>query len=440
MDRLLRALILFTGRIFYRTIAVEGAEHVPERGPCIVVANHPNGLVDPVIVRLALDRQVAFLSKSTLFANPFGRALMKAFDSIPVFRARDGADVRQNERTFDICRERLAKGGWIVLFPEGTSHSDPSLRPMKTGAARIALTAEAASDFRLGLRILPVGLLFEDKEIFRSRVVAKVGAPMTLRGYAEQYAADDRKTVHVLTDAIEEALSAVVLEAGSMELWNGFLAVAAWTHPEAQKDVRTREARARALARAYHHLSQRDPESAEAVVSSARRFAQVLRAIGVEDPFSFDVPQPPSGRSILLSFVPIVLLAPFAALGTILCWPTYRLIALIISTWKTLDDDLTSTVKALAGMLFYPLTFIAEAVAVGFIAGRWAGVATLLLAPALGFTALRWYERIGRRREIIRSWWLRSNRTSLVEAVSRRRRELCATVERELSDVGAAAN
>ncbi len=94
----------------------------------------------------------------------------------------------ENEITFDRCRALLAERGWLALFPEGTSHSDPQLRPLKTGAARIALSVEAADGFAGGLRVLPVGLLYLDKGTFRSRVAVVLGEPFTLAEYAEAYA------------------------------------------------------------------------------------------------------------------------------------------------------------------------------------------------------------------------------------------------------------
>ena len=133
----LRWLFLALVRLFYPSIRVENADRVPVAGPMLIVGNHPNGLLDPVVMRLALGRPVSFLAKSTLFGNAIGRLAMSAFEAIPVFRSKE-ADTSKNEDTFFRCVTHLSAAGALALFPEGTSHSETRLLPLKTGAARIA--------------------------------------------------------------------------------------------------------------------------------------------------------------------------------------------------------------------------------------------------------------------------------------------------------------
>ena len=141
--RLAEALV----RLYYPKRVVEGGERIPTGKPLVFLVNHPNGLLDPLVLRVSTGRAARFLAKSTLFGNPFGRLAMDAFGSIPIYRAQEAGgragDASRNDESFARCRAELATGGALALFPEGTSHSDPQLRPLKTGAARIALSAEA---------------------------------------------------------------------------------------------------------------------------------------------------------------------------------------------------------------------------------------------------------------------------------------------------------
>jgi len=136
------ALVL---RIFFRRIEISGSEHVPSAGPVLFVLNHPNGLIDPGFLLCLAPRRVSFLAKAPLFRMPVVGWLCRTFQAIPVHRRQDaGSDPAQNRETFEAARRVLAGGGAIAIFPEGTSHNDPQLRPFKTGAARIALGAAAA--------------------------------------------------------------------------------------------------------------------------------------------------------------------------------------------------------------------------------------------------------------------------------------------------------
>jgi len=158
MRTLLTPLLRLVLRIFFRRIEVTGAERVPRAGPVIFVLNHPNGLIDPAFLLCLAPRRVSFLAKAPLFSMPVIGAIARAFEAIPVHRRQDaGSDLAKNAQTFETARAVLVRGGTIAIFPEGTSHSDPKLRPLKTGTARIALGAAAALPQALALEIVPAG-------------------------------------------------------------------------------------------------------------------------------------------------------------------------------------------------------------------------------------------------------------------------------------------
>lgn len=425
MTVLLRAFGLVLIDLFYRVIALTGRERVPAGGPLVFVANHPNGLLDPLVARVALGRPLAFLAKSTFFRNPVGRAAMAAFSAIPVYRPRDGEDTAKNDETFRRCRELLAGGGSLMLFPEGTSHSDPAMKPLKTGAARIAITSGLEA-----LRIVPLGLLYEDKGVFRSRVAVQVGEPIAVAPFLAAPGGDERERVQALTEAIHGALSKVVLEADSDELWRGFLAVAAWTDARATHDVAVREERARALADRYRRLAADAPDRAEALVTRARRFARILRLVGIEDPWRIEQELQP--RRLASFLATQLLLLPLAVIGAAAGWLPYRLTGIVVNRMVK-DSDLTGTSKALLGSVLLLVTWAAEAMVVAVLAGWGWGLVALVGAPLGGFAAIRFQERIEARREALRGWWLRANRSRITEEIARRRDELARDVERALA-------
>lgn len=435
IEGLVRESFLGLIRLFYPRIEIEGAARIPPGGPVLVVANHPNGLLDPLIICAALGRPVGFLAKSTLFKNPAGRLAMNAFGAIPVYRPKDGQDTRQNDATFAQARTQLFSGRWLALFPEGISHSETELQPLKTGAARIALGAEAERRFELGLRILPLGLIYEEKQTFRSRVALAVGEPFTIADLAGAHASDERAAVQALTARIHEGLARVVLEAETEELWRGFLAVASWTADPPTTALAAVTPRAQALASAYRQVSAEAPARAERVVEATRHFVRTLQAIGVRDPLALEAPAPTSGQ-IARAALPLFTLWPAALVGALLGWLPYRLVRPLANRLARGEVDIVGTLKLLLGLTVMAAAYGAEAIVAGLIAGPWAGVLVFALAPLCGFTALRYGELVALRREALEAWWLRVTSARLAAAIAARRAELAAAIEAELAQAG----
>ena len=193
-------------RVYYRSIQVQGMELVPREGAVLLVANHPNSLLDPAILIHLLLRPVHFGAKHTLFTGPL-RSILAAFGAIPLVRAQDEPRaMRRNLAALDRYEALLREHRIAAIFPEGLSQDDPRLAPLKTGAARIALQAEAACSFQLSLHVLPVGLQFEPRRRFRSDAFVRFGEPFTIEDLAREYVENPRQTVRGLTRRIEANL------------------------------------------------------------------------------------------------------------------------------------------------------------------------------------------------------------------------------------------
>jgi len=433
LPALTREICLGLVRLFYTQLRMGHAENVPQKGPAMVVANHPNGLLDPLVLRIGLQRPVHFLGKSTLFANPLGRLAMAAFGGIPVYRAKDGQDTQQNDKTFDLCRAHLAQNGWLALFPEGTSHSDPSLKRLKTGAARIALSyAQNADGTIRDLTIIPAGLLYEDKATFRTAVAVTAAKPIDVAAFVRQHGSDFA-AAQLLTDKIHESLKDVCLQAQSDELWRGLLAVAAWTDADAAADLIVRQARAHELAAAWHALDSENPEQAQAVVEQVRQYVRALQSIGVADPLQLETPLRLNRQQWLGFIAPIVLLWPLALIGLALGWTTYAAIRPLPPRLAKGETDVISTIKVLLGLLAFTLTYVTEALIAAFFFGWTVGLAAFVVAPLCGFVALRFSERVELRRRTLRAAWLRLADADIVNEIGNRRRELATTVANALS-------
>src|ERR1051326_8650358 len=212
--RVIVALLRFALRIYFKKIEVTGVEHVPTDSPVIFVLNHPNALVDPVFLLCLAPRPVSFLAKAPLFRMPVIGYFVRQLDSLPVYRKQDeGEDVSRNQETFVAARKLLAAGGTIGICPEGVSHNDPGLKPIKTGAARISLAAVSTGEVK-NLKIVPAGLYYTSKTRFRSDALLYFGNPIDVEPVTlEADGTPPRAAVRSLSDKIEKALREVILDA-----------------------------------------------------------------------------------------------------------------------------------------------------------------------------------------------------------------------------------
>lgn len=207
---LLRAIAGIALRWYYRDIHVDGIERIPRRRPLLLVVNHPNALVDALLVGWVVPRRVLITAKSTLFRNPVAGWLLRFLGVLPLRRAKDevagaSADPTRNRGTFEAVHRALSRGGTVLIFPEGITHDEPSLAPLKTGAARIALHARDAGDVP-GLAVVPIGLTFERKDVPRSRVLVQIGEPIAMGSWT---APAGTAPAESLTTEIETRLRAV---------------------------------------------------------------------------------------------------------------------------------------------------------------------------------------------------------------------------------------
>jgi len=197
---------------FYSSIQVAGREKIPMTGPVIIAASHHNALVDALIAGWIAPRRLTLTAKATLMDNVFLRWLFPIVGVVPLRRVadelkkRDAAkvDPGRNASAFEAILDVLQKGEMVLIFPEGISHSNPELAPLKTGASRIALEARDKRHIQ-NIEIIPLGLSFEDKGNPGTAVLAEVGEAIDMDDVGA-IAADD------LTEMLAVRLAAVSLK------------------------------------------------------------------------------------------------------------------------------------------------------------------------------------------------------------------------------------
>ena len=215
---LLRVITGVALQWFYRDIEVVGRERIPRTGPLLVAVNHPNSLIDALVAGRVVPRRLLLTAKATLWESFLFRHLLPHVGIVPLRRASDeprhsgSTEPTRNTHAFRAILDALARGSAVLIFPEGRSHGEPALAPLRTGLARIALQARDECGVR-GLRIVPVGLTFERKWRPRTRIVVQIGESISL----DQWRAGSGDPVRALTNDVEDRLRATTLNFGSAE-------------------------------------------------------------------------------------------------------------------------------------------------------------------------------------------------------------------------------
>ncbi len=402
--RITCAILKFALRVYFRRIEVVGLDNVPRETPVIFVLNHPNALVDPVFLLCLAPRRVSFVAKAPLFRMPVVGYFVRALDSLPAYRRQDeGEDVARNLETFAAARRLLARGGTIGICPEGVSHDEPRLKPLKTGAARIALGAVSSGE-AIDLQIVPVGLYYTEKTTFRSSALLYFaeGLPVQ-RVTLEPDGTPPREAVRELSDKIEKAMREVMLHAEQEEALSLieraeqiFSAAEVDEHDEEQRLTRSLELRQRFL-EGYGFYRSRAPKRIDAIEARIARFEYELKQAGI-DPSDLSLP-PTAARTMLRlagQIMACVLLAPFALIGAVIHYPAYRLGGYLSRRLAQHEQDVLSTFKIMSAMLFFPLTWITVAVISGRLFGWLVALVSLIFVPLCSFAAVRFFEEIDR--------------------------------------------
>lgn len=413
-------------RFFFRRIETVNADIVPKGTGVIFVLNHPNGLIDPALVFVALPRKISFLAKSTLFRMPVISFLLRTVEALPLYRKIDaGEDVSKNQRTFELCSELLQRGGSIALFPEGISHNSLKLLPMKTGAARIALGAAASGTASVEVKIVPVGLYYTSKTTFRSEALLHFGEPFTVPKIApDEDGQPPREAVRTLTSKIEQELREVTLNAESdTELHVAKIAEQIFSSAAVNESLGEK------VDFLKNYVGETGANISQATELAARlnEYDAKLNSFGIE-PQHLGLAELSQSfvvyRAFLQTWV-LILLSPFAIFGTILHAPAYQLCKLVAYLYSRHDaDDIASTVKVLAGMVFIPFTWLVAATVLYFLSGWQLALASIPFSFLCGYAALYSLEEIEEMRGWAKAIWLFLTRKEKFLRLFVERREL----------------
>jgi len=437
--RILAWFLRIVTRVFFRQVEVVGLENIPD-GPVLFAGNHPNSLIDPILIITTCGRKVHFAAKDTLFKGRMMRAVLKGLGAVPLARkvehdgkgsaaptgaTRDSADMgRVNDAAFEHMFGVLERGGSIGIFPEGLSHDESQLAKLKTGAARLALGGAAKT--KRPISIVPCGLTFIHPKRFRSRVLVQYGPPLTITENTEP---DAVKTVTV---EIADALRRLTINAPDWETVRALDTVRRLYQPQ-EISIEDRIELARRF-NTYYGAVAAAPEVVE-LMARVRAYQDKLDELGITDrELALDLSKLEVSTRMMRHLVLVAWWLPLCIPGAPLHLPTVAF-ARIAGPRLTPRKDVIATTKMLVGMLLVLLSYAAAVAVLWWKLGLPWGLGAALTLPLSGWATLRVLDRLRLVRRAFGVLARRLRFRSEVRALRLEREQLSANVIRIVTEV-----
>jgi 1-acyl-sn-glycerol-3-phosphate acyltransferase len=290
---------------YFRRIERFHAERVPAVGPVLFTSNHPNSLTDSFVVGASVPRKVNFVATVQLFRFAPLKWFLTRCGVIPINRVKDDPrSMRTVADTFEACFRVLEAGEAVGIFPEGITYDDDQLKELKSGAARMALELEHRHGGKLGLKIVPVGLTYSAKEVYRSDVLANFGEPILAAHFLDGYKQRRKECIACLTAEIESRLKSLILHLPDLEhgrviegikrlyfdrLRLGNTVVHEPVSPRAEELLLTQR-----IIEVVEHVFEKEPERAEVFTTKLALYERGLKRLKLADEQIFpDHREPP---------------------------------------------------------------------------------------------------------------------------------------------------
>ncbi len=428
--------------VFFRKLEVRNAHLIPKTGPLLVVSNHPNTFMDPIVIAAQLDQPMYFISKSTVFGSKLQNWLLRQMHLIPINRREDNPEASvSNDEAFSTSFKALHEGKTILIFPEGNSFNQRRLRKIKTGTARIALGAAAEKNYTSDISILPIGLNYTDPSSFRSDVFVNVGKPILVAAYQEKYAQDQILTVQELTEEIRTRLEKLIIHTPTDEddaltrqvaaIYMDKLgpAVLPTALPHEQDFILTK-----GIIKSINYYSQTEPERIATIKQELDNYGLQLKRLNLPDP----VLDKNKNEVLLQSITGLVYLLvglPVYVFGLLHNYLPYIIPSKIARAF-TKEEEWHAPIMLTTGIFTFPIFYGLEI----WLAHEWLqlnGLKLLLYAlslPLSGFLTLHYWKTLCQTQ----SHWLLLrlfyNKKHIVDRVLEQRNYIISLLEKAQRD------
>jgi len=402
LKQIIRASLFF----FFKRILISGKEHLPDKGPLIIVANHPNTLMDPLLIAAITGQRIGFVANAGIFVNKLITRIFNYFHVIPIYRKKDilPGEKPDNRKAFVKCHDYFDQAGTLLIFPEGTSYYELKLREIKTGTARIALSYEDLKAFKGNLRIIPIALDYSDSIQFRSIVSVTICKAIEVKAYQMAYEADEFDTVGQLTEDIRKEFAEIVPQTSGKEqeafLVNAHHFYTTFYSPTAslQKNPKESLELRTQVSKALQLLKTRNLELYLDTQSKLTRFFKIMKEERIDPALiSAKLIRKYSMPVIIIQFLAFLFLFPFYFLGIFFNYIPYILPAKIFKAMK-LDIEYRAPVQMILGLICFPVYYglVIYLYRMFINDSFWQSLILLIIMPLMGYVSMFYYAEIKR--------------------------------------------
>ena len=349
--RFIQGLVWVSYALYFRKIVFINRERLKARGPMLVISNHPNTLMDPLMALYRMREQCFLLANYSLFKNPIGNTILSTLYCIPIQRLNDVPDGQplRNEEAFRRCDEHLLGGGSIYIAAEGTSFPERRVRDLKTGMARIAFSAELQTNFELDLRILPIVITYFDSLKFWKDVVVEIGEPISVDSWREAYNHNPRKAISDFTQSVENQMITHTIQCADAEEDRFLKKIEAILQSENYLETEKHYERSKNILNKIHTWQKEDLSSFEKFKSDVDNYFLKLKMLKINDlnKNNFSKTRPLSIFKLLIGF-PIFI---YGFINNIIpAWLSDSMVK-----WVKIDESYDTTIRYMSGLVFCPL-------------------------------------------------------------------------------------
>lgn len=200
---------------YFQKIKVIGSENIPKQGAVMFISNHPNALLDPLLIGLTNKRTSNFLARAGVFKNKYIIQFFTMMKMLPIYRVRDGwSNLSKNEAIFETCYDLLNKHESIVIFAEGSHNINKRIRPLSKGFTRI-LFGTLDKYPNLPITIIPVGINYTSSPNFPSQVAIHYGSPISVAQFYTKQSL--KQSVDTLKEVVSNSLKKLTVHIDNQE-------------------------------------------------------------------------------------------------------------------------------------------------------------------------------------------------------------------------------